>query len=281
MMKILTDSQVRKYKDDGFVYPVDAMTPEEMAEIRRGYEVSERMQGFGFTKGRNFKPHLLYKWADDLIHNERLLDAVEDLIGPNVLLLSTACFPKNPGEGSFVAWHQDGTYFGLEPPEQVTAWAAISDAPVEAGCMEVVIGSHKRGQLPHIESPAEANMLSLGQTIEDRYREPDAPTEFMALRAGQISFHDTNAVHRSGPNRANYRRLGISMNFIPTHVKPVMATRPTAMLMRGVDHYHHFVPERRPVVEAGEAERAMHQMADSLFRQGHREQREKHLKAAA
>ena len=122
-------------------------------------------------------------------------------------------------------------------------------------------------------------MLSLGQTIEDRYRQPDAATEFMALRAGQISFHDTNAVHRSGPNRVPYRRLGISMNFIPTHVKPVMATRPTAMLMRGVDEYHHFVPERRPTVEAGEAERTMHQMADGLFRQGHREQREKHTKA--
>lgn len=277
-MKNLTETQVQKFREDGFVYPVDAMSSNEIARIREAYEASERMQGHEFGKGHNFKPHLLYKWADDLVYNENLLDAVEDLIGPNFLLLSTACFPKNPGQGSFVAWHQDGTYFGLDPAEQVTAWFAISDAPVEAGCMEVMVGSHKSGQLPHVEAAEEANMLSLGQTIDRQYQKQNARTEYMPLRAGQVSIHDTYAIHRSGPNHTPYRRLGISMNFIPTHVRPVMETKPTASLVRGVDEYQHFVPERRPMIDGGEAERVMHQMADRLFRQGHLEQREKHSK---
>ena len=123
-------------------------------------------------------------------------------------------------------------------------------------------------------------MLSLGQTIDARhYRNRDGRSEFMPLKAGQISIHDTCAIHRSGPNRAAHRRIGISMNFIPTHVKPVMQTKPTASLVRGFDRYKHFVHERRPVVEGGEAEREMHQLADMLFRQGHLEQRAKHTEA--
>ena len=123
-------------------------------------------------------------------------------------------------------------------------------------------------------------MLSLGQTIDARhYRNCDGRSEFMPLKAGQISIHDTYAIHRSTPNRAAHRRIGISMNFIPTHVKPVMQTKPTASLVRGFDRYKHFVHERRPVVEGGEAEREMHQLADMLFRQGHLEQRAKHTEA--
>lgn len=277
-MKNLTREQVEKFHTDGFLYPIDAMTAAEAARLREGFEESERMQGFQFGRGCNFKPHLLYRWADELVHNTALLDAVEDILGPDVLLLSSACFPKNPGEGAFVAWHQDGTYFGLEPPMQITAWAALSDAPVESGCMEVLAGSHKLGQLPHREAQTQLNMLSLGQTVDERYGQGQG--EFMALKAGQFSLHDTYAIHRSAPNNAAFRRLGISMNFIPTHVMAVMPTKPSASLVRGVDRYKHFEDERRPVIDGGEAERAMHQRADKLFRQGHLEQKQKFAAAA-
>ncbi len=272
-LKKLSQQQVDRFHDDGFLYPIDVMTRDEAAQLREGFEESERMQGFQFGRGCNFKPHLLYHWADELVHNNALLDAVEDILGPNVLLLSSACFPKNAGEGAFVAWHQDGTYFGLEPPRQITVWAALSDAPEASGCMEVLAGSHRLGQLPHREAQTKLNMLSLGQTVGEGY--DGGRSEFMALKAGQVSLHDTYAIHRSAPNNAAFRRIGISMNFIPTHVQVIMPTKPSATLVRGVDRYQHFQPERRPVVDGGDAERAMHQTADKLFRQGHIEQRAK------
>ena len=97
------------------------------------------------TRGHNFKPHLLFPWVDEIVHAPEVLDAVEDLIGPDIRLFHLTVWPKDAGSGAYVSWHQDATYFALEPACHVTAWVALTDAPVEAGCMEVVPGSHKLG----------------------------------------------------------------------------------------------------------------------------------------
>jgi non-heme Fe2+,alpha-ketoglutarate-dependent halogenase len=165
MPKKLTPDQIEGYARDGYVCPVDAFSTERTRAWRDRLEAFERAQGQKLTRGHNFKPHLLFPWVDEIVHAPEVLDAVEDLIGPDIRLFHLSVWPKDAGSGAYVSWHQDATYFALEPACHVTAWVALTDAPVEAGCMEVVPGSHKLGQMPHAEMQDPENLLSRGQEL--------------------------------------------------------------------------------------------------------------------
>src|SRR5262249_34510881 len=157
-----------------------------------------------------------------------------------------------------------------EPAAQVTAWVALTDASVEAGCMEVIPGSHKLGQMHHAEHADAQNLLSRGQTISaevDKSR-----TEFMPVRAGQVSLQHTHLIHNSRPNLSAARRIGLGISYIPTDVRCSSTTRLTAMLVRGADRYGHFDDEPRPRVDFGSAERAAHADAVARFRASNVEQ---------
>lgn len=264
MPRKLSDGQVAGYERDGYVSPIDAFSPAQARTWRDKLEAFERAEGQKLTRGHNFKPHLLFPWVDEIVHSAEVLDAVEDLIGPDIRLFHLTVWPKDAGSGAHVSWHQDATYFALEPACHVTAWVALTDAPVEAGCMEVVPGSHKLGQLKHAEMQDPDNLLSRGQTLAvdvDRRR-----TVHMPVRAGQFSLHHTHLVHNSGPNRSHDRRIGLGISYIPTHARCTARRRITAMLVRGHDSYGHFDDERRPIEEAGPAERAFHAAAVARFR---------------
>jgi non-heme Fe2+,alpha-ketoglutarate-dependent halogenase len=279
MAKLLSTAQIEKYRNDGFVYPVDVMGREQAQAFLQRLEASEVQQGSRLVKGSNFKPHLLYKWADELAYHPTILDAVEDLMGPDIRILSSTVFPKMPGEGTFVDWHQDGTYFALEPDNvQLAVWLALSDAPVESGCMEMAVGSHRKGQLSHAEVSSEKHMLSLGQTLDAPFDQ--TRTEFMPLRAGQISIHHTHTAHRSGPNKAAFRRVGVTLTYVPAHVAVRAKVKPSAALVRGADRWRHFEDEPRPQVDYGEKERAFQQHANALFRAVYDEERPRYQKAA-
>jgi phytanoyl-CoA dioxygenase PhyH len=270
MGKKLSEEQTARYERDGFVFPVEAFSADEARHYLEQLERFEREEGRQFGKGHNFKPHLLFRWVDEIVHHQAVLDAVEDLIGPDIRLFHLSVWPKNAQDAAFVSWHQDATYFGLEPPVQVTAWVALTDAPVEAGCMEVVPGSHRWGQLHHGQSDSPNNLLSRGQTVTGDFKRQD--TAFMAVKAGQMSLHHTHLVHRSGPNRTNHRRIGLGISYIPTSARCRCTTRLSAMLVRGVDHYAHFDDEPRPRVDCGPAERAFHAEAVARFREANREE---------
>ena len=270
MGKKLTDAQIAHYHREGFVYPVDAFAHERARRYRRAMEGFEAAQGQKLGKGHNFKPHLLFTWVDEIVHDPAVLDAVEDVIGPDIRLFHLSVWPKNAGDAAYVSWHQDATYFGLEPPVQVTAWVALTDASVEAGCMEVIPGSHKGGQFHHHETPSPHNLLSRGQTVSDPFDRNR--TVFMPVSAGQFSLHHTHLVHSSGPNRTDDRRIGLGISYIPTHVRCTSRTRLTAMLVRGRDEYRHFDDERLPLADYGEDERAFHAEAVARFRASNEEQ---------
>jgi non-heme Fe2+,alpha-ketoglutarate-dependent halogenase len=264
MPKKLTLEQIAGYERDGYICPVDAFSPDRARGWRERLEDFERAEGRKMSRGHNFKPHLLFPWVDEIVHAPEVLDAVEDLIGPDIRLFHLTAWPKDAGSGTHVSWHQDATYFALEPACQVTAWVALTDAPVEAGCMEVVPASHRLGQLPHAEMQDPENLLSRGQTLAsdvDRTK-----TAFMPVKAGQFSLHHTHLVHNSRPNRSHDRRIGLGISYIPTSAHCRSATRVTAMLVRGEDRYGHFDDERRPTEEAGPAERAFHAEAVARFR---------------
>jgi non-haem Fe2+, alpha-ketoglutarate-dependent halogenase len=279
MGKHLTAAQIAQYERDGFVYPVDAFGAEQAHRYRDALEGFERGQGVELTKGHNFKPHLLFTWVDEIVHHPAVLDAVEDLIGPDIRLFHLSVWPKNARDPAYVGWHQDATYFGLQPEVQVTAWVALTDASIEAGCMEVIPGSHKLGQLHHAEqADAAHNLLSRGQTITAPFDR--SATAFMPVQAGQLSLHHTLLVHNSRPNNSDDRRIGLGISYIPTHVRCTSATRLTAMLVRGVDRYDHFDDEPRPQIDFGAAERAFHTEAVARFRASNVEQTRRYEPAA-
>lgn len=264
MGKVLSDAQIAQYKRDGFLFPIDAFSPGEALGFRERLEAFEQAEGRQFGKGHNFKPHLLFPWVDALVRHPAVLDPVGDLIGQDIRLFHFTIWPKSAGDRAYVSWHQDATYFGLEPAVHVTAWVALTDAPPEAGCMEVLPGTHRQGQLHHARSDDADNMLSRGQTLTVDFDRSNSV--FMALKAGQLSLHHTHLIHRSGPNLSSDRRIGFGLSYIPTSARCRSPVRQAAALVRGVDRYDHFDDERRPRVDFGPEERACHEKAVARFR---------------
>ena len=191
---------------------------------------------------RNNK-HLVFKWLDEVVHHRTILDAVEDLIGPNILVWGSVLFIKEPDSEAFVSWHQDMTYAPLDPYDGVTAWLELTASNQESGCMQMVPGSHHDPIRTHHDRYGEHNILTRGQTIEglDETQAVD-----VILEPGQISLHHGCTIHSSTPNRSSKRRIGIAIQqYLPTHVREVNG-RGYAQLARGKDGHDHFEHQPRP-----------------------------------
>lgn len=238
MPKALSEAAVRQYRDQGYYSPVDVLTPPEVADLRGKLEAVEAKQGGKLLPPQRNKAHLLFKWIDDLIRDPRVLDPVEDLLGPDILCWNTLFWVKEAGSPSFVSWHQDAHYWGLKGGDLVTAWLALSPASKEAGCMRVLPGSHKVATMAHEDRYDEANLLTRGQEIAEEIDE--SKVAYMPLEAGQMSLHSIRVAHASGPNNAPDRRIGLSMHFIPTAVYQSVGPWDSAALVRGTDTYGHF-----------------------------------------
>lgn len=244
-MKHLTQEQVDHFQREGYVSPLTAMTEAEARGFRDKLETSERTFGPLKIGGMGSKSHLLFTWVDQLARHPRVLDAVEDLIGGDILIYTLTMWLKEAKNGAFVDWHQDASYFGLEPKEQVTAWIALSESSAESGCVRIIPRSHLGGAYRHSIREGSANhMLPRRQAVDKEIDESAAVR--MPLKPGQFSLHHTLAIHASEPNMSNDRRLGVGISYIPTRVRFTGKTRLTGMLVRGTDRYGHFDHERPP-----------------------------------
>lgn len=263
MGKLLSAEQVAAYERDGFVAPVPVLQAQEVAALRGELQAWEARRGAPIDFPEKSKSYLLFDWADRLVHHPKVLDAVEDLIGPDILVYHSTLFLKEAHTPAFVRWHQDSTYFYLEPHLHVTAWVALSDAGIAAGCMHALPGSHRWGAFAHDDRPEPGNMIRRGQGISGRFdHETGTP---MPVGAGEMSLHHTDLVHASGGNTTGDRRIGYAISYIPAHVRPTGAIRPWALSVRGRDHGH-FVPERRLQKALSEADRLQHREALAAFR---------------
>ncbi len=262
MPKMLSSEAVQQYHRDGYYFPVRVLSPEEAVHYRRCLEQHEAKTGKPLQGNWRHKTHLLFTWADELAHHPKILDAVEDAIGPDILCWTTNFFIKEAHNPGFVSWHQDATYWGLDPDDVITAWVAFTDATPENGCMQFLPGSHKIDQLPHVDTFHKDNLLSRGQEIAvavDKSKGVSVP-----LKAGEMSLHHIKLVHGSEPNRSNDRRIGLAIRYIPTYVRQTKV-RDSAMLVRGPDKYPNFDYEPRPHADLDEAALAAH--ADAVARQ--------------
>jgi non-haem Fe2+, alpha-ketoglutarate-dependent halogenase len=259
----LSAEQVAQYNHDGYVCPVPVMSSSEAQGLRRQLEAYEATQGGKLKAEQRSRAFLLFKWLDDLIRDPRVLNPVEQLIGPDILCWSSIFWIKDAGSKSFVSWHQDNTYWGLSSRNVVTAWFAISEASEEAGCMSVLPGSHLGQTLEHEDTFHQDNMLTRGQAIKgiDESRAVSMP-----LKAGEMSLHNYCAAHGSGPNLTADRRIGVSMHFVPPQTKQVVGSWDCAALVRGEDRYGHFTLAPKPAHDFDPVAVAFHAQAAKAMR---------------
>jgi ectoine hydroxylase-related dioxygenase (phytanoyl-CoA dioxygenase family) len=229
-----------RYARDGYYFPLEILTREEAAAYRHELESLEGRAGgskLGNKTQLNY-PHLIFRFAHEIVTCPRILDAVEAVLGPDILVWGSTFFIKEPRSESYVSWHQDLRYWGLDSDAEVSAWVALGPVTKENGCMRFVPGSHKGELLPHQDTFAESNILTRGQEAAVEVAEED--TIPVPLEAGQASLHHGRLLHASGPNRSDGRRVGFVINYIATHVRQTVAKEDFAMLVRGEDRHGHF-----------------------------------------
>jgi non-heme Fe2+,alpha-ketoglutarate-dependent halogenase len=264
MPKLLSSAQIEQYERDGFAAPAAVLSATEVRDLRADLERWEKLQGHPLEYPEKSKSYLLYGWADALVHHPKVLDAVEDVLGPDILVYHSTMWIKEAHTPAYVRWHQDGAYFFLDPLDHVTAWVALSEASELAGCMRVVPGTHRLPMIEHDDKPTPHDMIKRGQGISDRFDREKGVS--MPLEAGELSLHHTALVHCSPGNDNDDRRMGLGISFVPAHVKPLGPVKPSALLVRGQDRYGHFIPEARLKTPMSAEAQAAHAEAVRLFR---------------
>ena len=245
-MSHLSKKEINQYNEKGYISPIDALTKDEADEVREEIEFIEKkwpneLEGLG----RNYV-HLISPIFDKVVHNSKILDAVESIIGKNILVAGTTLFIKDPDKKGFVSFHQDAKYIGFEPYNWVTAWLAITDSNEENGCMRMWSGTHKDDLKVHEEkfNDDQGNLLTRGQTIDNV---PIEKTEPVILKAGQMSLHHPRIAHGSGINKSNKRRIGfVIQSYIGTNVEQVIG-KVYVQQARGEDLFNYHEHTKRAV----------------------------------
>lgn len=259
MSATLTPQQIEQFHTEGYVTPLRVLPTEEALTLRQNIEGHEAARGGKLQGAERSKAHLLFKWLDDLIRDPRVLDPVEQLIGPNLLCWNTLFWIKEANSPSFVSWHQDTKYWGLSSDQVVTAWLALSPASLESGCMRVMPCTHIGEVLAHEDRYHEDNMLTRGQEIAGGIDEDRAV--FMPLEVGEMSIHNYRLAHASGANNSNDRRIGVSMHFMPTDTGQIVGNWDSAALVRGEDRFGNFTPTPVPAKDFDDEAVAFHARA--------------------
>ena len=261
----LTPAEVEAYGSRGYHARVRALESQDVSRLGEKFlsYVRENEEGLKNLLPRQkagffIETHLFLTWVYELVSHPRVLDAVESVLGPDIMVWNSHWFPKFPGDRAYVSWHQDATYWGLTPPNVTTAWIALSESTPENGCLKVVPGSHL-ASLPQRETYAADNMLSRGQEIAVEVDEAQAVE--MPLHPGEFSLHHIGIVHGSGPNHSQSPRIGLAVRYISPDVVQSGSQRDLVVLVRGKDKYGHFDLAEPPQKDCVYGESALHREA--------------------
>lgn len=242
MAASLSKEQVEAFKRDGYAFPFDAISKEEATGYIARLDSYDALLGGEAQKQLKIKAHVAAPWLIDLARNPKILDVVESVIGPDILLFGASVFAKKARDTRFVSWHQDAAYYGLDPQEEVTCWLGLTDADSENGCMKVLPASHRGADAVHEETYDPENLLGRGQTIRGV---DESKAVYMPVKAGQFSMHHERMLHASAPNPSDRRRVGIAFFYMPASTRSIIGRR-TATLVRGKDTWGHWDPEPMP-----------------------------------
>src|SRR5438874_5826026 len=211
MPKSLTEAAIARYREAGYLAPLRVMSEDEALALRARLEIVEAGMGGSLRGDLRHKTHLLFPFLADLVRHPRILDAVEDLLGPDLLCWTSNFFIKEAANPAFVSWHQDSTYWGLSAPEVATAWVALTPSTAANGAMAVIPGSHKSDQIPHRDTFDRHNLLTRGQEVAVTVDETKAVP--LILKPGEMSLHHVRLVHGSPPNPSQDRRIGFAIRY--------------------------------------------------------------------
>lgn len=230
---------------NGCVFPVPAIGADRAADLRRVLETAEATAPEPAVKAMaTGLPHILLPAFHDIVRDRAITDPVAEILGEDLLVWGCSFFTKEPRTKSFVSWHQDLTYWGLDQAEKVTAWVALSPATVESGCMRFVPGSQTREIVPHKDTFNPDNLLTRGQEVAVDVKDEDAVD--VVLKPGEMSLHHGRMFHASHPNRSDDRRIGLAIRYITPRMRQTTGVKTVAVLARGVDAFGHFELAPRP-----------------------------------
>jgi non-heme Fe2+,alpha-ketoglutarate-dependent halogenase len=210
MTKLLSQAQLKCYERDGVLFPLQVLLPDESSRFCAAFEDLETR--LGCPQQYVGLSHLFVRWAYDLATHPVVLDAVEDILGPDILVEGTLILCKYPHDQSYLPWHQDGVYSGWYLTPSTSAWIALSDSTSENGCMRVIPGSHRQGRLPHLETHARYSLSGHGEEVQVEVNEAQARD--VVLHTGEMSLHQSNTIHGSQPNRSEAKRIGFIVRFV-------------------------------------------------------------------
>ncbi|MEC9460134.1 MAG: phytanoyl-CoA dioxygenase family protein [SAR324 cluster bacterium] len=208
MSKILTADQIQEYHENGFVSPIRVMSEDEACSIKTKLEEAEKKFPQDFNPENRNNLHLIFPFLDELAHNSVIVNAVEDLLGPDISLWASVMFSKDPATDHFVSWHQDATYMGMNSCDFLTPWIALTQSNIEMGCMTMIPGSHKQNIRKHEDTFAENNILTRGQVVKDV---DESILVDLILKPGEMSIHHGAVIHGSKPNKSKHRRIGFAL----------------------------------------------------------------------
>lgn len=220
---LLVEAQLDQYQRDGIVFPLPVLSAEEARFYRSSCDELEKQLGGSPRTVEVRQMHLHFRWAYDLAVHPRVVEAVRGVLGPDLLVWATELFAKHPQDDVIsIGWHRDEPYMGFDSALTATAWVALSPSTRANGCMQVVYNSDRQ----------ESDGNSDANVPEDRVRD-------VTLKAGEMSLHDVNILHGSGPNHSDEKRVGFAIRFITPEARP-LAGRPQAILACGEDRHNHF-----------------------------------------
>ncbi len=246
MPRSLTDQEIADYRKDGLLFPKPGISRDDAARYLATLEAYEKETGGPVNGKYRYKCHLVFPWINELMRNDAILDIVEDLIGPDIMVWSSHLYPKEPGDGRFISWHQDSAHWGLETDNVLTVWVALTPATRDNGCMQMLPGSQTTGIVEHRDTWETKNILTRGQTIAEEIDEDKAV--WVELEPGQTSIHHLHMWHASPPNVTDGRRVAVALRYITPRARQTRTDRDFATLVRGEDRYGHFEAEPRPSV---------------------------------
>jgi non-haem Fe2+, alpha-ketoglutarate-dependent halogenase len=209
MTNKLSRQQLTQYERQGIVFPINVLSGEEVAYFKS--EIEALIKNCGSRK-RLANLHLFFEWAYRLVTHDAVLDAIQDVLGRDILIYGAVIFYKPPRDSGRVPWHQDGVYSGLHLTPSVSAWIALTQSNSANGCMRVIPKSHKHGRLNHINVGDEGNLLKRGEQVATAINEAEALD--VVLQPGEMSLHHSTIVHGSKPNTSNGPRIGFIVRFV-------------------------------------------------------------------
>jgi non-haem Fe2+, alpha-ketoglutarate-dependent halogenase len=217
MPKVLTQAQVEQFREEGYVAGIPVITPQEAADAVRTLQAWEKRTGKVAREYLRGKAHLLIKVLSEITHKPRVVDAIADALGPDVLCIESGFFWKNARDPNRVTWHQDNSYLKLDPPLSLVAWIALTDSKKDNGALKVIPGSQKLGELPYDMVPGENNMLRLSRQVRGF---DESKAIHLELEPGEMSLHANGVVHGSEPNSSDRPRIGWTLVCTRPGIRP-------------------------------------------------------------